>query len=43
MLTSENPTASIAKAYLASKRGITNFVKKTDFIDKLKNLHKNVA
>ena len=35
-LTAENFTARLAQAYLASKSDIGNFVKKTDFDDKLK-------
>ena len=34
-LTAENFTARLAQANLASKSNITNFVKKTDFDDKL--------
>ena len=34
----ENFTARLAQASLASKSDIVNFVKKTDFDDKLKNL-----
>ena len=41
-LTSEIFTARLAKSSLASKRDIANFVKKTDFDDKLKNMNKNV-
>ena len=41
-LISENWTARLAQANLASKSNIANFVKKTDFADKLKNLNKNV-
>ena len=37
-LTSENFTARLAKANLASKSNIANFVKKTDFVTKLKNV-----
>ena len=40
-LTAENFTARLARASLASKSNITNFVKKTDFDDKLNNLNKN--
>ena len=40
-LTAENFTARLAQANLASKSNITNFVKKTDFDDKLNNLNKN--
>ena len=41
-LTAENLAARLAQADLASKNNIANFVKKTDFDDKLKNLNKNV-
>ena len=34
-LTAENFTARLARVSLASKSNITNFVKKTDFDDKL--------
>ena len=37
----KNFTARLAQANLASKSNIVNFVKKTDFDDKLKNLNKN--
>ena len=40
-LTAGNFTARLAQANLASKSNITNFVKKTDFDDKLNNLNKN--
>ena len=40
-LTAENFTARLARVSLASKSNITNFVKKTDFDDKLNNLNKN--
>ena len=36
-LTAENFTARLAKANLASKNDIGNFVKKTDFDEKLKS------
>ena len=42
-LASENFTAILAQANLASKGDIANFVKKTDFDDKLKNLDKDVT
>ena len=42
-LTSENFSARLAPANLASKNDIPNFVKMTDFDDKLKNLNKNVT
>ena len=37
-LTSENFTARLKQANLASKNNIANFVKKTDFDNKLKNV-----
>ena len=40
-LKSENFTARLAQSNLASKSDIANFIKKTDFDDKLKNLNKN--
>ena len=42
-LTAENVVARLAQASLASKSGIDNFVKKTDFDDKKNktNLNKN--
>ena len=40
-LTAENFAASLAQASLASKNNISNFVKKTCFDNKLKNLDKN--
>ena len=40
-LTSENFTARLKQANLPSKSDIANFVKKTDFDNKLKNLNKN--
>ena len=42
-LTSDYFTARLAQANLASKKDIANFVKKTDFDDKLKNLNKKVT
>ena len=42
-LTSENFTVRLAQANLANKSNIANFVKKTDFDDKLKILNKNVT
>ena len=42
-LTAENFAARLAQANLASKSDIANFVKKTDFDDKLKNLNKKVT
>ena len=42
-LTSENFAARLAQANLASKSDIGNFVKKTDFDDKLKNLNEKVT
>ena len=38
-LTSNNFTARLAKANLASKNNIAKFVKKTDFDDKLEHLN----
>ena len=42
-LTAENFAARLTQANLPSKNGITNFVKKTDFDDKLKNLNKKIT
>ena len=42
-LTAENFAARLAQANLAYKNDIANFVKKTDFDDKLKNLNKKLA
>ena len=42
-LTAENFPARLAQANLASKIDIANFVKKTDFHDKLKNVNKKVT
>ena len=42
-LTAENFVARLAQANLASKNGISNFVKKTDFDSKLKNLNKKTT
>ena len=42
-LTAGNFTARLAQTNLASKDDIANFVKKTDFDDKLKTLNKNVT
>ena len=42
-LTAENFAARLAQANLASKNDIANFIKKTDFDDKLKNLNKKVT
>ena len=41
--TSENVCARLAQANLASKSDVANFVKKTDFDNKLQNLNKNVT
>ena len=41
--TSDNFAARLKQANLASKNDITDFVKKTDFDDKLKNLNKKVT
>ena len=43
ILTAENFAAILAQANLASKSDIANFIKKTKFDDKLKNLNKEVA
>ena len=40
-LTSENFSARLTQGNLASKNNFANFVKKTYFDDKLKNLNKN--
>ena len=42
-LTAENFAARLAQADLASKGDIADFVKKTDFDDKLWNLNKKVT
>ena len=42
-LTSENTAARLAKANLASKNDIADFIKRTDFGDKLKNLNKKLT
>ena len=42
-LTLENFASGLAQANLASKNDFVNFVKKTDFDDKLKNLNKKVT
>ena len=42
-LTSENFIARLKQANLASKYDIANFVNKTDFDDKLKNLNKKIT
>ena len=41
-LTAENVAARLAQGNLASKSDIANYVKKTDFTEKLKNLKKKV-
>ena len=41
-LTVENFAARLGQGNLASKRDFTNYVEKTDFDDKLKNLNKKV-
>ena len=41
-LTSENFTSRLAQTNLASKNDIVNFVKQTDFDDKLKTLNKKL-
>ena len=40
---SGNFAARLAPANLASKNDIANFIKKTDFDDKLKHLNKNIT
>ena len=42
-LTSQNFVARLAYANLASKNDIANFVKNTDFDDKLKKITKNIT
>ena len=42
-VTSEIFAARLAQANLSSKSDIANFVKKADFHDKLKNLHKKLT
>ena len=42
-LTVENFAARLAQENLASKNDITNFVKKTDFDDKVNNLNKKIT
>ena len=42
-LTIENFAARLAQENLATKNDITNFVKKTDFDDKLNNLNKKIT
>ena len=42
-LTAESFAARLARTDLASKSDIANFVKKTDFDDKLTNLNKEVT
>ena len=41
-LTTENFAARLAQANLASESDIANFVKKTDFDEKLKNFNKKL-
>ena len=43
MLTLENFASKLGQANLASKNDIANFVRKTDFEDKLKNLNKKAT
>ena len=43
IINSKNFATRLAQVKLASKNDITNFVNKTDFDDKLKNLNKNVT
>ena len=42
-LTSEHFSARLAQANLSGKNDIPNFIKKTDFGAKLKNIYKNVT
>ena len=42
-LTADNLSARLAQANLATKAGIANFVKETDFDNKLINLNKKVT
>ena len=42
-LTAENFTARLKQANLAAEDDITDFIKKTDFDDKLKHLNKKVT
>ena len=42
-LTAENFTAGLKQANLATEDDITDFIKKTDFDDKLKHLNKKVT
>ena len=42
-LTAENFAARLWQAYLASKSDIADFVRKTDFDNKLKNLNKKIT
>ena len=41
--TAETVAARLAEAKLASKKDIPNFIKKTDFDDKMKNLNKIIT
>ena len=41
--TAENFAARLAQANLASKNDISNFIKKPNFDDKLKNLNKKIT
>ena len=43
MLTLENVASKLGQGNLASKIDIANFVRKTDFEDKLKNLNKKAT
>ena len=43
MVVAENLTARLAQTNLTSKNDVANFVKKTDFEDKLKNLNERVT
>ena len=42
-MTAENFAARLGQAYLASKSDIADFVRKTDFDNKLKNLNKKIT
>ena len=43
MVVAENLTARLAQTNLASKNDVANFVKKTEFEDKLQNLNERVT
>ena len=42
-LTSEKFNSRLTEAYLSSKNGVVNFVKRTGFDDEVKNLNKKVT